>query len=359
MKKADITFIRMANQQISSRKFKSVKELVGYMGAFQAQDYPMSKWAIGLRLEDATEQTINNAIDKGEIIRTHILRPTWHFVSTDDISWMLKLTASKIRTSMSSRNKELELTEAVFKKSNKIIISALSGNNHLTREEIVALLNKAKIKTDNNRASHLLAEAELTGIICGGKSKRNKHTYALLEERVPIDIKMTMDGAASKLAGIYFKSHGPASVQDFSWWSGLNLNTAKKALEMIKHELVSFNSDTLTYWYSGILIENKDKKESVYLLPTYDEYMISYRDRTAVIIDEDHRKVISNNGIFRALIVVNGKITGTWRRMITKDKVMLEFEHFKQPDKKLKQLIEKEAARFGRFLGKRIELNNL
>ncbi len=356
MKITDIPFLRLANQQISTKKFKSVKELAGYMGAFQAQDYEMAKWAIGIRLERATEQLINNAIDKGEILRTHLLRPTWHFVSSDNINWMLKLTASRIRSAMSSRNKDLELTEAVFKKSNKIIRSALAGNNHLTREELVVLLNKAKIKTDNNRASHILAEAELTGLICSGKSKGNKHTYALFEERVANSKPFNKEESLASLAQIYFKSRGPATLKDFSWWSGLNLTDSRLVLDSVKSELDSFNNGSQTYWFSNYFEVNNNLKEKVYLLPTYDEYIISYTDRSSVLISEEHKKIVSINGLFRAIIVINGVAVGTWKRTIKKDLVIVELNYFNPPDKKTTRLVKKEALKFGDFLAKEVEL---
>lgn len=348
----DITRIRLANQQISFRKFNNVQELVGYMSAFQAQDYPMAKWAIGLRLKEASESLINDAINKGEVLRTHLLRPTWHFVSSDDIYWMLELTASRIKSSMSSRNKQLELTQALFKKSNKIIRNALAGNNYLTRVELIEILNKAKIKTDENRASHLLAEAELSGIICSGISNGNKQTYALLEERVPQNKPLGKEEALKKLAKKYFMSRGPATLKDFSWWSGQSITQARKALEMIAPEMTPFEINSQTYWCINSSSESENQKDNVFLLPTYDEFVISYSDRSAVLNSEAHRNIISTNGIFRAIVIYNGKVIGTWKRNTKGDKVLIDINYFDPQDKRIKILIEKEVLRFSGFLGK-------
>jgi DNA glycosylase AlkZ-like len=352
----DIAKLRLAAQNISLNRFKTPEKLVRFMGAIQAQDYPMSKWGIGVRLKNSTEEIINEAIDKGEILRTHVLRPTWHFVSAENIGWMLELTASRIKSFMSSRNKQLELTGAVFKKSNKLFSDSLRGNNHLTREEIVAILNKSKVKTDNNRASHLLAEAELSGIICSGKTKGNKHTYALLGERVPTLKFFSREESLSKLAAIYFNSHGPATLKDFSWWSGLTLTDSKLALEAIKSGLTSIQNESQTYWFSKSLKIKNEQKDKVFLLPTFDEFIVSYTDRSAVLISEKHKTIVSNNGLFRAILVFNGKVIGTWKRTIKKDKAAIEFDFFEKPGKEVKELTIKEAEKFGKFIGKETEL---
>jgi hypothetical protein len=353
---ADIAKIRLISQQIAATKFKSVKAIVGWMGAMQAQDYAMAKWAIGVRLPNSTDQAIETAINNGEIIRTHLLRPTWHLVSADDIYWMLELTAPQIKASLKSRHKELELSEAVFTKSNTIIEKALRSGKHLVREELLAKLGKAKIATDENRASHLLLRAELDGIVCSGATKAGKQTYTLLEERFPKAKPLTKDEALAKLAKKYFTSHCPATSQDFVWWSGLSVGEAKHALEMVKSDFVSETIDAQTYWITNAFSIPKAGKEFVYLLPAYDEFIISYKDRSASLPLENHNKTVSNNGIFRPTIVINGQVTGMWKRTIKKDNVIVETEFFKQANKTTKSLIEKAAIRFGYFLEKKTEI---
>lgn len=351
MTSENISIIRLVNQQISSKKFSSEKKLVSYMGALQAQDYAMSKWAIGVRLKNADEKLINSSIDKGDILRTHLLRPTWHFVSSEDIYWMLDLTASRIKNSMRSRNKDLGLTPEIFRKSNKLIRNALSGNNHLTREELIKLLRDANIKTVQNRASHLLMEAELDGIVCSGIHKGNKPTYALLEDRVKKSNLPGREQSLEKLATRYFNSRGPATINDFLWWSGLTIADARAAIEMIKPEMDSFEINSQTCWYFSPQTEKFKPAEKVFLLPTFDEFIISYKDRSAVMQSESHRKIISNFGIFRAIIVYNGKIIGTWKRIVKKDYLSIQIEYLNEPDDKIKKLVNDEAERFGIFSG--------
>jgi hypothetical protein len=332
--------------------------MVGWMGAMQAQDYAMAKWAIGVRLPNSTDRAIETAINSGEVIRTHLLRPTWHLVSVDDIYWMLELTAPHIKASMKSRHKELGLAEIILRKSNTIIGKALRVGNHLTREELIAELGKAKIATDNNRASHLLAWAELNGIVCSGTTKSGKQTYAPLEERVPKTKRLTREEALATLAKKYFTSHCPATLHDFVWWSGLPVSDAKQALEMVKSHFISETIDSQTYWFTNFFSIPKTDKEGVYLLPAFDEFIISYKDRNASLPFENHNMTVSNNGIFRPVIVVNGQVTGIWKRTIKKDKVIVEMEFFKQPDKTTKSLIEKALIHYGHFLEKKTEINH-
>jgi hypothetical protein len=343
-----IANIRLISQQIAKTKFKRPQEIVGWMGAMQAQDYKMAKWAIGLRTPKATEKTVEAAIDNGEIIRTHLLRPTWHFVSADDIWWMLDLTGKRIKAAQKSREKQLELNEKIFSKSTAIFEKVLSGNNHLTRAQLLSELTKAKIATHNNRSSHILFNAELEGIICSGKTKEKQTTYALLSERVPQNKKLNKDEALHKLATTYFESHCPATLPDFTWWSGLSAIDARHAVEMIKPDFVAEEINSQIYWFPNSFFIPKSFKESAYLLPAFDEFLISYKDRTAAIVAEHHNKAFSNNGIFWPTIVINGQVRGIWKRTLKKGKVIVETNFFEKPDENIRAMTEKavEKAKF-------------
>ncbi|MEP7134595.1 MAG: winged helix DNA-binding domain-containing protein [Chloroflexota bacterium] len=356
MNSTDLVSARLISQHIAGTKFKTVKELVRWMGAMQAQDFAMVKWAVGVRLPNSTEQTVETAINNGEIIRTHLLRPTWHLVSADDIYWLLALSAPQLRSSVNSRHKELGLSETVISKSNSVLERSLRDGNHLTREELAAEFGKAKINTLDNRLSHLLMQAELDGVVCSGATKNGKPAYALLEERVPRTKSLTKDEALEKLAQKYFTSHCPATLQDFVWWSGLPVGDAKRALELVKPDLISETINSQTYWFDKSFSVPKFSKESVYLLPAFDEFTISYKDRSAALPFEDQKKTISDNGIFRPIVVINGQVTGVWKRTIKKDKVIVEVKLFKQPSKAIKSLIENAAAQIGKFLEKETEI---
>lgn len=358
MKPQIISNLRLQAQQITSTKFKRAQDIVSWMGAMQAQDYYMSKWAIGIRLPGSTDMEIETALNKGEILRTHLLRPTWHLVAASDIYWMLELTAPQIKAAMKSRHKELELSESIIKKCISVIEKALTGGNHLTREELMDRIQKAKIPTDGQRAAHIMLCAELDQIVCSGISKGKEQTYALLEERVPKRKILKREEALTELAKKYFSSHGPATLQDFVWWSGLSITEAKKALELSKTYFLSEKIDSQTLWFSNSISIPKSFKESAFLLPAFDEFIISYKDRSASLLLINQKKTISNNGIFRPVVVVNGEVIGIWKRTIKKDMVLIEPEYFLPVSKKINDKIEKVSSSFGNFLKRKAETSN-
>lgn len=356
----EISSYRLFSQKIESTEFTAAKEIVGWMGAMQAQDFAMAKWAVGVRLLNSTNSKIEDALNKGEILRTHVMRPTWHFVTSDDIYWLLDLTANKIKSSMKSRDKELELSEAIYTKSNNIIGQLLAGGVHLSREELANAFNNVHIKTDNNRLSHLMLRAELDGIVCSGQVNGNKQTYALLCDRVPDKKILSRDESLAVLAGRYFTSHGPATLQDFVWWSGLSVTDARQGFEAVKSGFISETMNSVQYWFKDTLPGIRNDKDTIYLLPAFDEFLISYRDRSASLSLIHHKKAVSDNGIFRPVIVVGGQVTGLWRRTIKKDEVIISTSSFLPGKKVATGLYEQASMAFGCFLGKnpRIEVDN-
>jgi hypothetical protein len=354
MAASEIPAMRLLAQRIGGEHFKTPQQVVSWMGAMQAQDFNMAKWAIGLRTAKGTEHSVDAAIRSGKIIRTHLLRPTWHFVSPADIHWMLDLSAGRIKTQIKTRQRQLGLTPALMKKANALLEKSLSNNNHLTRDELITILNKSKIPTGDSRASHILLAAELEALICNGKSKNNKLTYALLSERVPRPKKITREEALHKLASKYFNSHGPATIADFSWWSGLSLTEAKKAAEMCRKQLRVEKIDSTEYWFSRHLEPAAGK--SAVLLPAFDEFIISYKDRSAIIPADISKKIISNNGIFWPVILLNGEITGLWSRSGDKNKMLIKADFFKKPPVNTSYLLEDALSAYGHFAGKKVSL---
>jgi DNA glycosylase AlkZ-like len=354
----DIARLRLISQQLAVTQFSTVKDLVHWMGAMQAQDYVMLQWAVALRLKKATDKTLDAAISQGQVIRTHLMRPTWHLVAAADIYWMLELTSAHILSGIKSRHRNLELTDAMISKSNRAIIKALEKAQMLTRPEINTELEKTGIINADNRFSHLLLLAELDGIICSGPVIKGKQTYALLEERVPQKNKLSRDEALATLAGKYFNSHYPATIDDFIWWSGLPVKDAKKALQINQGSFIAEKIAGQEYWMPVSSPEPSKSKDKVYLLPAYDEFLISYRDRTASLPFEMHNKTVSNNGIFRPALVVDGQVTGIWRRILKKDTFLLETEMFKTVNNDVRQRIQKAALSYGKFLDKNIEITD-
>jgi hypothetical protein len=357
MKAADIALARIYAQQVIRSNFTKAKDLVSYMGALQAQDYAMAKWAIGLRVPGSTEKEIEQSLNKGELLRAHVLRPTWHIIPAKNIYWMLALSAAKIKALMRTMDKQLELTEKIFTRSNGIIEKCLAEGNHVGREELATRLNKAHIQTTENRLSHLLLRAELEGIACSGKSTGNKKTYALLETRVPRQKLIDKNESLALLATSYFSSHGPATLEDFGWWSGLTLTDARHALENTKQQ---FNSEKLNgqeYWFGkNLLFPEKKKSAGVQLLPAYDEFIISYKDRTAGLAPEHHKKVLSNNGIFFPVIVADGQVVATWKKSVEKGGLAVEAHFFQPPPAKWLAAVTKRVKELGAFYEKKSTL---
>lgn len=355
MTASELTANRLAAQQIAHPVSTSAKELVRHMGVMQAQDYAMSLWAVGVRQPTITAADVQAAVDRGEIIRTHVLRPTWHLVSPDDVYWMTEFSARRILSSFKARHRDLGLTEEVFKRGNRTIEQALSRGEHLTRNALVAALEANGIPNEDNRASHLLMRAELDGISCSGKSVGGKPTYALLAERVPKRRALTKEEALAALAKRYFTGHGPATIMDFVWWSGLSITAAKAGLESVKSMLELATDGARQYWFTAT-VSPPLPSPSVYLLPAYDEYIIGYTDRSAAVADDHFKKVVMTNGLFRATVVVDGKVVGSWKRTVDKDSVTIAVNFFYPQNEHLKALVSQKALGFGNFLGKRVNV---
>jgi hypothetical protein len=284
-----------------------------------------------------------------------LMRPTWHFVSCDDVYWLQELTAPQIKSLSKSRDRQLELDEAIFCRSNVMLEKALFGGVSLNRDELTHLYQEANIRTNENRLSHLLMRAELDGIICNGAIKQNKLTYALLSEKVPVRKLFSREESLAELAKRYFTSHAPATVRDFVWWSGLSVSEARKAVEMIKSDFVPTIIDSSTYLFKANQ-PDIHQNTSLHLLPAFDELLIGYTNRLATIGSAHHPIAISRNGLFRPIIVENGRVTGVWKRTAQKSKIIIDVTLFSIASGNVKTTLEQEIIKQALFLGKEVEL---
>ncbi|WP_080903973.1 winged helix DNA-binding domain-containing protein [Parabacteroides sp. Marseille-P3160] len=317
------TTIRLLSHQLIQPGFDKPKELVDWMGAIQAQDYTMAKWAVGIRLKAATDSLVEEAFNRGDFLRTHVLRPTWHFVSAADIRWMLKLSAQRIKASSFSRDRDLGITEDLYTHVNNLLEKILRDNNYLTREEIGNRLEKTGILVNSSRLVHFMMRAEVEAIVCSGPAKGKKQTYALLDERIPSAKDLGKEEALEKLARKYFQSHSPAGLQDFVWWSGLSVTEAREGIKLIEKELIKgFFPDPNLLMHQSFATE-MNLTESIHLLPAFDEYLISYKDRTTVLDLEHHPKAFTKNGSFFPVIAYNGKVIGRWNKAVRKKQTIL------------------------------------
>jgi hypothetical protein len=355
MTSSEIIKLRLYNQQLAETRFTKPQELVSWMGAIQSQDYRMAKWAIGLRLQQSDDTIIEKAFNEGKILRTHVLRPTWHFVAPRDIRWMLELTARRILSSLAHNDRHLSLDKKVLKKTNDVLARALEGGKQLTRNEVREELQRAKIDTSQLRFIHLLEHAELDRVICSGPRRDKQFTYALFDERVPRK-SLGRDEALAELTKRFFISRGPATIYDFAWWSGLSVTEAKKGIEMIKRKFTKEITDGKEYFFQVPPNFKSEIAQTALLLPNYDEYIVSYKDRTEAI-NKKHMAVISKerNAVFTNSILINGKIEGIWQSIIKNDSVTFKTRTFSTLSGAKQRLIKKATDRFSQFLGKSLQ----
>lgn len=344
---------RLYNQFITNVNEKGIIDIVNQLGAIQAQDLAMSRWAIGLRMSAPNDTQLERAITEGQILRTHVLRPTWHWVAAENIHWMLALSAPNIIPQLRARQNELGLNSSNIAQSLDYLPSVLDNGLHLTRDEIAAAFEKKELPHNSSQMYHIMMEAELKGIVASGKVIGNESTYALLEGRAPKNL-FSKEESLAKLAQLYFKSHGWATVHDFAWWSGLTMKDARQALEMIHPQTIKLEIEKQTYYAFEASIELPIDDNNVFLLPAFDEYYISYKDRTACLSAEHHAKVISSNGIFRPIVVVDGKVVGLWKRINKTANVQIEIDLFEPQNHEILSKIEQKAKDFATFVGKKL-----
>ncbi len=350
MARQDIAPIRLINQHISSPIHKDANALLQHMGAMQAQDFRSSIWAVGLRLQGSKISDVEEAYNNGTILRTHVMRPTWHMVARENISWLLDLTAGQILSQTKGRHRDLGLTNQILNKCHSVIENELNKSEHLTREEILAAFKIHKLPVESLQLSHILMNAELHKIICSGKLKNKKLTYALFDERVQKQEKLDMEEALAKLAKMYFISHGPATAEDFQWWSGLPLGKVRLAISLIEQELSVRNQKDRKIYFSEDNSYKQAAKSAHFLLPAYDEFVISYKDRSDMLLNDTHARVISSNGIFRPVIVNGeGRVIGIWTQITKSNVKTLDFQFFEDISERASRIIEKEILRYGSF----------
>ena len=341
--------LRLRNQKLSSPTFQPA-EVVRWFGAVQAQDFHGAKWALGLRMRDASHAAVEAAFNRGEILRTHLLRPTWHFVAPEDIRWLLQLTAPRINVRCGPNYRKFELDAAVFKRSHRVLVNALKGGKHLTRSVLKAALNRAGIAADDTvRMAHILIRAELDGVVCSGPRDGKQFTYALLEERVPPAATLTRDEALAELTRRYFSSHGPATLADYVWWSGLTVNDARRGIALVERYLDKIIVNDTTYWTGASLAPAKKSVHAAHLLPAYDEYNVAYKDRQPVI---DAASGLTTWDVLGPVVMVNGRIVGTW-----KSSTEITVTAGRTLSKEEKLAVTKAAQRYADFLGLSLNLS--
>ncbi len=345
---SDIIQHRLYNHHIYQHSFKKPDALVAWLGAVQAQDYTGAKWSVGLRLPSATAKEIEDAFSDKKIVRTWALRGTLHIISSSDVWWLLELLGPVVIGRNAALFRKQELDDSTFKKINAVIKKIMSGGNQFTRKELFAKLEEHKISTAGLRGSHILYKAALEKIICLGTLSGKQETYTLLEEWLPKPASISRDEALRELARRYFQSHGPATLQDFGWWSGLSAADSKIGFDLIKKALDHTIVEDKSYWFFQSEITTKKQTQAI-LLQGYDEYFVGYKDRS-IVLDQKHKKSVEPGNGFSPVVIVDGQIKGTWRRTIKKDNVSIETNFFSPLNAAQKEAVVFAGEQYRAFL---------
>jgi hypothetical protein len=343
---------RLQTQHIAGAGLAAPEDVVAWLGAMQSQDYAGAKWSVGQRVTHAVDADVERAFASGAILRTHVLRPTWHFVAPADIRWMVELTAPRVHALNAYYCRKFELDEALFARSHALFAHALQGGQHLTRPELASLLAKAGIAADKLRLSYIMMQAELEGLICSGAVCGKQQTYALLEERAPTARRLPRDEALAELAYRFFASHGPATLNSYVWWSGLSVADAKAGLVMVKQRLAHDVLDGQTYWFrdSAPPAPSTPAPTTAYLLPEYDEGILAYKDTAMVDLPWTIERDAWSDFFYRP-VIIDAKRAGTWRRTIANGAVVIETNLFTTLGPDQARALDAAAARYGAFVG--------
>ena len=355
----EIAHRRLQTQHLAGAPLQKPEDVVRWLGAVQSQDYPAAQWALGLRLDGGRDIDVDRAFAEGAILRTHVLRPTWHFVLPDDIRWLLALTAPRVHAFSAYYFRKLELDDALLARSNAILRKALEGGKQLTRPELGAILEREGINTqDGVRLGYIIIHAELDAVICSGAKRGKQHTYALLDERAPNARVLPQDEALAEITLRYFTGHGPATMKDFMWWSSLTGSDAKAGLDMVKSRLIEEVIGSQTYWFAAKTSSLREASPTAYLLPNFDEYAVGYAGRDALYPGDLAETLASQPMVVLGnTVVIDGQIRGSWKRTFTKGTVAVSIQPFDKFTETENEAVAAAAERYGEFLGMPVALS--
>jgi hypothetical protein len=342
--------LRLAAQRIEGSACTGPAEVVRWMLAMQGQDLAGAKWSVGLRAPGSTLADVDAALADGTVIRSWPMRGTLHLVVAEDIGWMLELTATRTLQSLTRRYRELGLDEATFERASEVAIGVLEGGRALPRAELFEFFEKEGIATTGQRAPHLLGRLHQTRTLCLGPMQGVHQAVVLMDEWVPNPRRLEREEALGEFVRRFFLSHGPATIRDFTWWTKLLVRDAAVGLAIARDQLEELVIDGTSYWMSPGLPDRASN--SVHLLPGFDEYLLGYQDRGAVLAAAHAQAIVpGNNGVFQPTIISDGRVVGTWRRKSMPAGVTvtpMPFEHL--PTTALTRL-KTSAAGYGHFLG--------
>jgi hypothetical protein len=346
---------RLAAQQISTPRSADAADVVSELGAIQAQDWPAAQWAVALRTTGGTKQTLDQAIETARVVRTWPMRGTLHLVAAKDVRWMLQLLTPRPIAAMRGRLRQLELTDADLERGREAICTALAGRRALTRADLYGVLASAGVDPVGQRGIHILGWLAHHAVVCHGPPNGKQPTFVLLDEWVAPQPDIDCDEALRRLATRYFTGHGPATVHDLAWWSGLAAGDVRRAISAAGDGMLRLRVGDIEYLATSEPA-GYPRKTRVQLLPAFDEYLLGYRDRSAMLAPADARHVVQG-GMFLPLIVDAGRVVGRWRRALGKADVGVELEWFGSASDRVRAAAASAARRYARYLGLPLRLS--
>jgi hypothetical protein len=306
----------MESLRLTGRPLGKPADVVRWLVAMQSQDYGPAKWSVGARLRSGDDAALDRAYARGTILRTHVLRPTWHFVLPDDIRWLLDLTGPRARKMMSYYDGQLGIDARLTRRTIDRFVKALEREGRMTRTELADELERGKIEARGQRLNHIVMNAELAGAICSGGLRGKQHTYALLDERAPKARRLDRDEALAELTRRYFTSHGPATVKDFSWWASLPMSDIRRGLAMAGDALASEDVDGRAFWFASGARTPAAGPAKAHLLQAYDELIVGYTDSRFLLDLAGHvpKQTPAERIVFPGALVIGTQVVGHWKR---------------------------------------------
>jgi len=349
---------RLSNHRLYGDPLPGPIEVVAHLGAVQSQDYAAAKWAIAQRCVDTTDSALDRLFDDGAFLRTHVMRPTWHFVAPEDLRSLLVLTAPRVHAALAYYNRQYELDAKVLARSHKIIAKAL-GEGPRTRHQLAEALRRGGVDATGVRLAHILMAAELDALIVSGPRRGKQFTYALFDERVPRESLAGRDELLGGWVYRYFVAHGPATAADCAWWLGLTIGDVRAGIEGAGARLGEERREGRTYWVDTVPTAPKRRRKTeitAHLLANYDEYVVAYKDRGAIVdpaLVKDGE--VAGDTVFAHTILVNGVVVGHWRRALAKQAVRIEKRLFRRLTNEEAKAVHGAEERYGRFLERHVE----
>ena len=347
---------RLLNQQLVCPQFSKPQEVVAWMGAMQAQDYRMMRWAVAMRTKTPNAKAFEKAFNEGKIVRTHLFRTTWQLVAGEDLKWMLDLCRESALRGLRSwmKTNQVFIPEPEQAAVQQLFHDYLSRHRIARKQDFAAFLEDRNFPMTDQRLSYHIRLAEYTGLLCSGDlnpGPAGKNSYALVEEKLPDAHTLPREEALAQLARKYFRSHGPATLEDFAWWSGIGINACKQGMDALGQELIRLRWKGLDFFLHEDCRSRGFRSGRIHLLPPYDEYLIGYKSRHVSLHPDHSHRAHNNSGIFWPVLLQDGEVVGNWSAAA--GKLTLDIFH---PDATLDALdaraLDAESARYFRFFKK-------